>query len=229
MVYVQLDDAVTQSRQIAPQRTRSGLLAVLLLTYAVAAFALAWSRPAEPQSARGFYLDTALSRARASVRAPGQAERPCVWNARDKRFSCADDAYAFIGPYAGFAAGKAVRCTWLHPLPGGATTILRWSDLALGDRVEGRVSLMEEVGMGAEVRVQIFADAQALGTMTTAESRQPGHLEADVPPGPARGELRLELTASDHAWRLACVDLLMKGTRDAARAVVQPRRTPEAP
>ncbi len=229
MAYVRLDDAVIRSREFVPRRTRVGLLAVLLLAYAVAAVALGRSKPVQPEPARGFRLDAALSKARASVRTPGQPERACVWHPGDRLFSCADDAYAFIGPYAGFVAGKAVRCTWLHPLPGGSTTLLRWPDLALGDHVEGRVSLMEDVGPGAEVRVQVFAGDHPLGTMTTAESREPGHLEAEVPPGPARGELRLELTASDHAWRLACVDLLMTGARDAPRAATPARRTPEAP
>lgn len=229
MAYVRLDDAVIRSRQVAPRRARIGRLALLLLAYAVAAVALVGSAPAEPEAQRGFHLDAALGAARATVRTPGQPERPCVWHPGDALFSCADDAYAFIGPYAGFVAGRAVRCTWLHPLPGGATTLLRWPDLALGDRVEGRVWLMEDVGPGAEVRVQVFAGGQPLGTMTTAESREPGILEAGVPPGPARGELRLELTASDHAWRLACLDLLMTGTRGAPRAATPPRRTPEAP
>lgn len=217
MGYVRLHDGDGRPDATAEMRpVRVGLLAGLLGVYALAACVLALSPPRDPPLPAAFRLDDRLPQAKVTVRVPGQPERPCTWLPGDRVFSCAADSYAFVGPYAGFADGRALRCTWLHPQPGGATTILRWHDVALGDRVQARLALLDEVGPGAEVRVKVLASDQLVGTLTSTESREPALLDAPVPPGPSRGELRLELTAADHAWRLACVDLLMAGIRSVA-------------
>jgi hypothetical protein len=227
MGYVRLHDGDTGTDATPARRpVRVGLLAGLLAVYAFAATSLAVTPLRDPSPPRGFLLDDKLAQAQVSVRAPGLPERPCTWHPGDHLFSCAQDSYAFVGPYAGYANGRAVRCTWLHPQPGGATTILRWKDVALGNHVDARLALLDEVGPGAEVRVRLLATDQPIGTLTATESREPGTLDAAVPPGPARGELRLELTAADHAWRLACVDLLMSGVRTVAG---RPAKAPEGP
>lgn len=242
MAYVKLNDSEARSPREAGWRLPSWLLVAVLGTYAVASMALTGTAgPTRPAAAdNAFRLSDRLPSALVTVRTAGTPERPCKWHPGDRLFTCSDEGYAFVGPYAGFAAGRPLRCTWMHPLAGGSTTILRWPDVAFGDRVSGRVALLDDVGPGAEVRMQIVAAGQPIASVGAVESRQIGQFDDAIAAGPPRGELRLELSASDHAWRLACVELLMTGRRKpgAQPAVtekpldvrpISPIRLPRAP
>ena len=192
-----------------------GLLALLVLIYGAVTAALTLSSPPPPlRNAETFELRDRLSGAQASIRTAGTT-RACTWHSGDQRFSCADDPWAFIGPYAGQTDGRALRCTWMHPQPGGATTVLRWTDIAMGERVSGRLALMDDVGPGADVHLRVFADESPVLDAVTSESRAAAQFDSELPPGGTRGNLRIELTTADHAWRLACAELVMTGQRRA--------------
>jgi len=198
-----------------PARTPAiGLLALLLALHAAVTWGLTLLPATVPPRANAdvFRLDDQLARAEVSVRSGGTT-RACAWHSGDKRFTCSQDPWSFVGPYAGQTDGRALRCTWMHPQAGGAVTVLRWPDVQLGDRVRGRLALLDDVGPGADVHLRVFADDHPLLDATTAESRAVAEFEAQVPPGKPRAPLRVELSTADHAWRLACAELVMTGRR----------------
>lgn len=197
-----------------------GLYALLVLLYAGVTGTLALASPtttARAQNVETFEMRDRLSGAQAYIRTAGTT-RACTWHSGDQRFTCADDPWAFIGPYAGQTDGRALRCTWMHPQAGGATTILRWNDIAMGERISGRLALMDDVGPGADVHLRVFVDESPVVDAVTPESRAAAQFDSELPPGGTRGNLRVELTAADHAWRLACAELVMTGQRRAPTA-----------
>ncbi|MFZ4577689.1 MAG: hypothetical protein ACOYOB_04755 [Myxococcota bacterium] len=196
-------------------RWSAGLALVLYAAVAVAL--VAWG-PVEPRAARHdvFLLERELPKAAVSVGLPGTSdERSCEWRPQDQRFVCGTEPWAFVGPLAGYAGGEALRCTWMHPLPGGATTILRFRDTGLGDKITGRLALLDEVGDGAEVSVRVFAAGTQVVQARVNQSRKPADLLGKIEAGAPRGELRIELRSSDHHYRHACLALQMTGTRQA--------------
>jgi hypothetical protein len=225
-----MDDLAAALDPPPPQRGLSApLRATLLLIYAAAAAWLASrgaaAEPLPPD--RVFLLHRTLQRAQAAVRQDGQ-ERPCVWHPGDRRFVCGPETWAFVGPYAGFAGGKPTRCVWAHPQPGGGAIVLRFADEVLGERVEGRVALLDEVGSGADVTLRVLAGGDEVGSATASEGREPARFDAKLPPGPPRGELRIEVVAREHFWRHACIEVLMLGRRPGHRDV-RPAPEPATP
>ena len=197
-----------------PRPLPIGLLALLLGMHAAGTFAVARMPPLPHghAQAEAFSLADNLATADASIRTAGTT-RPCVWHRGDKRFTCAADPWAFVGPYAGQTDGRTLRCTWMHPQPGGAVTVLRWPNVALGERVRGRLALLDDVGPGADVHLRVFADDAQILDAVTSESRAVAEFDAPLPPGRPMAPLRIELTTADHAWRLACAELVMTGQR----------------
>jgi hypothetical protein len=154
-----------------------------------------------------FDLGRDLPRAQVGVRR-GLDEQPCAWSAAERSFRCNPESYAFVGPYAGWASGRARACTWLHPLPGGATTVLRWADVVWRGRLQVELALLDDVGPGAEVHLQIWAGEQRIAEAQVASGREPFTLDQPVQlPTASHGPLRLEVEARDHAWRLACAQV----------------------
>lgn len=207
--------------RVAPRQATSvvpvGLWSMLALAVAIAALWLAQRHPAEVQKPADatFHAEERLATATVAVRKAGSPELPCTWQPADGRWHCGAQDFAFVGPYAGLAAGKPMRCLWLHPHAGGATTIVRWADLSLGDHLEARLRLLDDVASGPPTRLQIFAGGQSLGTLTAQDGRDHPDLDVDLPMGHLRGELRLEISATDNDWRLACAEVLMTGKRRA--------------
>ncbi len=201
----------------AASMTPIGLWTILALVVACAAFWLAMRANADFHKAPDatFRAEEHLSTATVAVRKPGAADVPCTWQASDGRWHCGAQDFAFVGPYAGLAAGKPMRCLWLHPHAGGATTVVRWPDLNLGDHLEARLRLLDDVASGQPTRLQIFAAGQSVGTLSASDGRDRPDLDVDLPNGRMRGELRLEIAAGDNDWRLACAEVLMTGKRRA--------------
>ncbi len=201
----------------AASTTPIGLWTILTLVVAIASLWLSFRGNAE--NAKGpdatFRAEEHLNTATVSVRKPGSADQPCTWQPSDGRWHCGAQDFAFVGPYAGLAAGKPVRCLWLHPHAGGATTIVRWPEVNLGDHLEARFRLMDDVAAGQPTRLQIFTAGQSLGTLTVTDGRDRPDLDVDLPNGRTRGELRLEISTGNNDWRLACAEVLMTGKRRA--------------
>lgn len=154
-----------------------------------------------------FSLERDLPRAQVGVRR-GVDEQPCAWSATERSFRCGGESFAFVGPYAGWARGASQACTWLHPLPGGATTVLRWTDVPWRGQLQVELSLLDDVGPGAEVHLRLWAGEQALGDVQVASGREVGVLTQSLQlPQGGHGPLRLEVTAHDHGWRLACAQV----------------------
>lgn len=209
-----------RDRTAAPQAasaTPVGLWTVLALTAAIAAFWLSTRANADTQKAPDatFRVEEHLGTAAVSVRKVGTPDQPCSWQANDGRWHCGAQDFAFVGPYAGLAAGRPVRCLWLHPHAGGAATVVRWPDLNLGDHLEARLRLLDDVAGGQPTRLQIFAAGQSVGLLSAVDGRDHPDLDVDLPTGRTRGELRLEISAGDNDWRLACAEVLMTGKRRA--------------
>ena len=202
----------------AASTTPVGLWSMLALAVAIAAFWLASRAEADAQKAPDstFRAEEHLSTANVSVRKSGSPDLPCTWQASDGRWHCGAQDFAFVGPYAGLAAGEPIHCLWLHPHAGGATTVVRWPDLNLGDHIEARLRLLDDVAGGQPTRLQVFAAGQSLGTLSAVDGRDKPDLDEDLPYGRVRGELRLEISTSNNDWRLACAEVLMTGKRRAA-------------
>jgi hypothetical protein len=200
--------------------TPIGLWSVLAFAVAMATLWLSLHGGGEaPKTADAtFRAEQHLATAAVSVRKPGSPDQPCTWQATDGRWHCGAQDFAFVGPYAGLAAGKPMRCLWLHPHAGGATTVVRWPDLNLGDHVEARLRLLDDVASGPPTRLQIFAGGQSIGTLSAQDGRDHPELDVDLPGGRLRGELRLEISVADNDWRLACAEVLMTGKRRAMGA-----------
>lgn len=209
-----------RDRTAPPQAASStpiGLWSMLALVAAIAAFWLSYHEKSahHPAPDATFRAEEHLNTALVSVRKPGAADQPCTWQPADGRWVCGAQDFAFVGPYAGVAAGKAMRCLWLHPHAAGATTIVRWPELNLGDHIEARLRLLDDVANGPPTRLQVFAGGQPVGTLSANDGRDHADLDADLPTGRMRGELRLEISTSNNDWRLACAEVLMTGKRRA--------------
>lgn len=194
-----------------------------LFLYAAVALALGRERvtPAEIPVNQGFSLVDRLDKAQVGVMRNGK-ETACAWVANQHRFVCGGEAWAFVGIYAGMADGQSLRCVWMHPHGGGATTIMRWAKERIGNRAVGRLVLLDDVGPGADVRLKLSIDGQTIATAKTADSREVGEFDQPIPFGAAYGEVRLELSAADHGWRLACAELRTKGAREASKTAADP-------
>ena len=207
-----------RDRTLTPEaaaQTPIGLWTMLAFVVAIVAFLLSLGGDPEARKTPDatFRAEEHLRAAAVAVRRVGGQEEACTWHEVDGRWHCGGQDFAFVGPYAGLAAGRPLRCLWLHPHAGGATTVVRWPELNLGDHLEARLRLLDDVGPGQPVQLHIFASGQALGTLTAAEGRDHPDLDVDLPAGRRRGELRLEISVSENDWRLACAEVLMTGQR----------------
>lgn len=203
--------APPQSASVTPL----GLWIVVATAFAMAALVVGppdARGPAEPPTAE-FRVEDHLSTAKVAIRRSGGGEDPCTWVEADGRWHCGAQDFAFVGPYVGLAAGKPMRCLWLHPHPGGATTVIRWPELNLGDHIEARLRLLDDVATGPVTTLQIFAGEQAVGSLSVTDGREHPDMDKDLTTGRGKGELRLELTSPANDWRLACAEVLMTGRR----------------
>jgi hypothetical protein len=169
--------------------------------------------PADPPAAPPrFRLVDALASAEVTV-ADRRSTRRCVWQASAHRFACGPRDWQFVGPWAGRSNGEAVRCVWVHPPRGGKTLELRWADVALGAHLRATLHLMDGAGHRDAVRATVRVDDRQVAQVETPSPRQPARASATLPPGPPRGALSIQVKARDSAWRLACIDVQLTGTR----------------
>ncbi|MSP90850.1 MAG: hypothetical protein EXR79_03445 [Myxococcales bacterium] len=208
----------------APPPLRVTGLSIGLGAWAAAAFVLA-SLPTAPDAALPsdvFLLSRALAAADVSVR-DGSSTRPCKWHPGDRRFVCGDSPWAFVGAFGGYANGQPLKCVWAHPQPGGGNIIFTLRNQQFGSRVEARLALLNDVGAGAEVKLRVLADGVEVGAAATAEGRTVASFDQPIAAGAGRGEFTVEVSAREHFWRHACVEVLMTGRRaDPAAAGAGP-------
>ena len=150
-----------------------------------------------------FVLQEAARTAKISVRKGGQ-ETPCPYDASSRRWQCGKDSFAFVGPYAGFAAGEPLTGWWVHPMP-GATTVARFSAPCNGV-LHATLGLVDDAPAGARLQAQINAGDQSVGIVGVSGPLQNGTLEAVLDQGKSCA-LRVEVSAPDHAWRMAVLAL----------------------
>ncbi len=208
-----------------------GLIAGLLV-YAL--MALAWDGPPAaaqhddsgpaPAVATAVVFDamTQLAGASATIKRRGPAS-PCTWLPTPGRFRCGTEAWAYVGPHAGRSGGRAVRCLWMHPQPGGATTVLRWDKVQVGANVHARAALLKGAGDGKAVSVRVLVDGRKVVSTSVKDEWRRGEADADVPPGAREADVRIEVDAGDNRWRMVCVDVWMSGTRTSGRRGRRPR------
>ena len=202
-----------------------GLIAGLLVYGLVA---LAWNGP--PLSARHssessdnddgaeavFDAMRQLSAATVTVNRRGPPT-PCAWVPTPGRFRCGKEPWAYVGPHAGRSGGRAVRCLWMHPQPGAATTVLRWDKVEVGARVHARAALLKGAGDGKTVAVRVLVNGRKMISTSVKDEWRRGEADGDVPPGARHAEVRIEVDASDNRWRMVCVDVWMTGVRPSTR------------
>jgi len=150
-----------------------------------------------------FALQEAASTAKVSVRKGGQ-ETPCPLDPGSRRWQCSKDSYAFVGPYAGIAAGEALTGWWVHPMP-GATTVARFTAPCSGV-LRATLGLVDDAPAGAQLNVQIRAADKSLGSLGVSTPLQNGTLEAVLDHGKTC-TIELEISAADHAWRMGVLAL----------------------
>lgn len=220
--------AFAQTPEISPPPTAAaiqdaaGLLPPSVTAWVligVAAAALAWwlgpSHPYQPRdTAAAFDLERDLPTAKAVVQ-HRDANKPCVWRAGDRRFACAEEPWAFVGPYAGTTAGVARRCTWAHPVAAGSTIELSWDNLLIGRELDASLGLVDGATGGAPLRLKIWLGQELLAELVTRDASDLAQTLKVIPAGPDRAALRLQVIATDHVLRMACLDVRMRGTRAA--------------
>ena len=149
----------------------------------------------------------------------GRSRVACPWSPEQRRFTCGAEPWGFVGPYGGHTAGKHRRCTWVHPLAGGAPTVLTWPKRPLGAHLFAAIGLVDEAGAGTPLQLQVFVAGTLVLTLQSTDARQLAERELPVPPGPPDGELRLEVQSRDHTLRMGCIDVRMRGQRLATQAI----------
>lgn len=228
MAWTRLELRDRTSPPLAATAMPLGLWVVLTILFTIVAVVVQVKQRAEtvkPPDAT-FRAEEHLRAAQVTIRRPGGAEDACHYADEDARWHCGAQDFAFVGGYAGLAAGRPFRCLWLHPHPGGATTVLRWPDLSLGDHLEAHLRLLDDVAPGPPTRLQVFAAGQSLGTLTASDGREHPDLDVDLHAGSGHGELRVEISAPSNDWRLACAEILMTGHRRAVGAPPAPLDVP---
>jgi hypothetical protein len=60
-------------------------------------------------------------------------------------------------------------------------------------------------------------DDAIIGRLETSHEATAGRIERELPPGPARGELAVDIDADKNGWLLACLKLRMFGQRGGRR------------
>lgn len=191
-----------------------------LLAGGVTATAM-WLAALQPPVRAGvatFDLERDLAKAQVHTGAASHASK-CPWSAVQQRFVCGSEPWAFVGPYGGHTAGKARRCTWVHPLGGSVPVVLTWPKLVLGAHLSASVGLVDEAGGGTPLQLKVFVAGTALATVESSDARQLTEVDVAVPSGPREGELRIEAQARDHSLRMACIDVRMRGERLTAVAI----------
>lgn len=193
------------------------LAAWALAVVAAVVAAAVLGQPVSPQ-ARGsnaaFDLERDLATAEVAV-VRGGTSSACAWQAGDGRFRCGDEPWAFVGPYGGTSQGAAWRCTWAHPVAAGAATQLRWPAARVGRELHVRLGLVDGAPEGAPVRLKVWLNQEQIAELSARSSDELVQLDRVLSAGGDRGELRVELSASDHALRMACFDLRLRGQRPA--------------
>jgi hypothetical protein len=198
------DPVLATSDEQLPAIRLTGPLLLLSLAAVLSLWLLFTPAGRQPElRASGFVLDQTLATAKVSIRRNG-AETPCTWRAADKRWQCAPDSYAFVGPYAGIAAGKSLTGLWIHPLP-GATTVLRTKVPARG-LLTAPLGLVDDAPPGTPLQVQLFLADKPIGTLRVTDGLQTDTEALQMAVG-KQAELRVEVSAPDHAWRLGVLDL----------------------
>ena len=132
------------------------------------------------------------------------------------RHRCGGEAWNFVGPYAERSAGRATRCIWVHPANDRQPRHLIWRDVAIGARLVASLVLLDGAGRGKAVRARISVDDDVVGRLEVSAVPTPGNLAMDLPPGPERADLDVQIDADNNQWRLACLSLQMRGRRPAA-------------
>ncbi len=140
---------------------------------------------------------------------------PCAWVETPGRFRCGPDAWSQVGPYVGRLDGVAERCLWVHPQRDGAVTEVVWRDVRLGAQVQLRARLLPRSGKRSTAHVRVFVRDRRVADTSLDDEWEVGRDDAELPPGPERGEVRLEVHAQKNDWRMVCVSLQMKGRRRA--------------
>ena len=87
----------------------------------------------------------------------------------------------------------------------GATTVARFSAPCQGV-LRATLGLVDDAPAGARVQAQISAGDQSVGIVGVSGPLQNGTLEAVLDQGKSC-ELRVEVSAPDHAWRMAVLAL----------------------
>lgn len=177
---------------------------LLSLTCALAGWLLQSHMPlADASPPTRFSLQEAASSTKVAVRR-GSQESPCPFDAGSRRWVCAKDAFAFVGPYAGIAAGEVLSGWWLHPMA-GATTVARLQVPCKGE-LHARFGLVDDAPAGSKLEARLFAADKPVGNVSVSGPLQNGTLQAVLDQG-ATCELRIEVSAPDHAWRMGVLDL----------------------
>ena len=94
----------------AASTTPIGLWTILALAVAIVAIWLSIRAGADAQKPPDatFRAEEHLAAAVVTVRKPGAPEQPCTYQASDSRWHCGAQDFAFVGAYAGLAAGKPI-------------------------------------------------------------------------------------------------------------------------
>jgi len=157
------------------------------------------------------------------------ARKPCPRAAGSSVARCSDAHWNWVGPYAARFAGEPQRCIWVHPPKRGAHLAITWQAVELGDEVSATLALLPRAGPGKPVEMRLYADGAFVARTTVDDVREAGRLEVRLPPGPAKGDVKVEIDTTDPTWRLACMRLHLRGRRRPGPATRTRRGAPSRP
>ena len=156
----------------------------------------------------------------AEVRLRSAPDGMCRHDPTQHRHVCSTKAWLWVGRHGAMVTGAPTAGLWIHPAPGAERTTIRWPDVALGQRLRGRLGLERGAGGGGTVVVSAEVDDVALGTWEVREELVAASFDVELPPGAPRGTLTLTVFAHQDGRRLAVLDAVMVGSRVAAEAEV---------
>ena len=162
-----------------------------------------------------------LAQAEVSIRRADEST-PCSWSVDVDRHLCGSEKWNFVGVYNARSAGRAQRCLWVHPNPEGAVTSMRWDDVQLGATASATLMLLHGSGAGDHVHMELKIDDKVVIALQATSDRELHTKQALLSPGRDRGDVVIEVRAQDNRWRLACLRMVLEGSRPTATAPEDP-------
>ncbi len=159
--------------------------------------------------------------ARVTIGAP-DGEKPCPWQEREGRHSCAQAAgepWVWVGQvFISDVGFRPRRCLWAHPTERGPMHVT-FADVPAGTRLTGHTGLTYAAFRDVN-QAPVFLDVEVDGALM-GRTVHPGDVGwttfvYDLPPGPATRTIRFTVTTPSQGMRHFCFDAAVRAPPEDA-------------